>query len=61
MSPHSDLLATLDEYADAYCAKDLDRMMPLFDSGDDISIIGTGADELCSGQDQVRELFRGWS
>ncbi len=57
MSRHSELLATLDEYADAYCAKDLDRLMAVFDTGDDISVIGTGADELCSGQDQVRDLF----
>ncbi len=46
MSPHGELLVTLDEYADAYCAKNLDRLMALFDTGDDISIIGTGADEL---------------
>ncbi len=57
MPIQSDLLATLDEYADAYCAKDVDRLMDVFDGGDDISVIGTGADELCSGQSAVRELF----
>ena len=50
MSPHSDLLATLREYADAYCATDLDRMMALFANGDEGSVIGSGDDELCSGQ-----------
>jgi hypothetical protein len=29
-----------------------------FDTGDDISIIGTGEDELCSGQGQVRDLLQ---
>lgn len=51
------ILATLDEYAAAYCAKDIDRMMNLFDPGDEISVIGTGADELCSGRSAVRQLF----
>jgi uncharacterized protein (TIGR02246 family) len=53
----AEILATLEEYASAYCAKDLNRLMTLFDEGDDISIIGTGADELCSGRAAIRELF----
>ena len=52
-----DILATLDDYADAYCAKDIEAMMSVFDDSDDISVIGTGADELCSGRSEVRELF----
>ena len=32
--------------------------MALFEAGDGISIIGTGADELCSGHEQIRDLFR---
>ncbi len=51
------VLATLDEYADAYCSKDTDRLMAIFDPGDDITVIGTGNDELCTGQQQVRDLF----
>jgi len=51
------VLATLEEYAQAYCAKDIDSLMSVFDDSDDISVIGTGADELCSGQAAVRELF----
>lgn len=54
MTPERDLLATLDEYADAYCAKDIDRLMRLFDEGDDVSVIGTGEDELCSGRAEIR-------
>ena len=51
------ILATLDEYARTYCAKDIDGLMAVFDDGDDVSVIGTGADELCMGRGQVRELF----
>ena len=40
MTTEDDILATLEEYADAYCAKDIDRLMALFDAGDDISVIG---------------------
>ncbi len=57
MDQESALLATLDSYADAYCAKNIDELMSLFDDGDDISVIGTGEDELCSGRDQIRSLF----
>lgn len=57
MTQETEILATLEEYATAYCAKDLDRLMALFDTGDDISVIGTGADELCYGQVQIRALF----
>ena len=48
---------TLEEYASAYCAKDADRLMALFDEGDDISLIGTGADELCAGHAAIKEVF----
>ena len=51
------VFATLDEYADAYCKKDLDRLMSIFVDGDDISLIGTGGDELCSGRDAVSAVF----
>ena len=51
------IMATLDAYASAYCAKDIDALMAVFDDRNDISAIGTGADELCAGHAQVRELF----
>ena len=57
MTDEEAVVATLEEYAQAYCAKDVDRIMHLFADGDDISLIGTGADELCSGRDQVRRIF----
>jgi len=49
--------STLDDYARAYCAKDIDAMMAVFDDSDNISAIGTGAEELCVGRTQVKELF----
>lgn len=58
MTVENDLLATLDSYADRYCAKDIDGLMALFDAGDDISVIGTGEDELCAGREQIRDLFQ---
>ncbi|NDW52645.1 nuclear transport factor 2 family protein [Aliiroseovarius sp. PrR006] len=51
------VLATLEEYADAYCAKDLQRLMAVFVDGESISLIGTGADELCSGRKAVASVF----
>lgn len=51
------VLATLDDYADAYCARDIEAMMSVFDDGDDISVIGTGTEELCSGRSEVKDLF----
>jgi len=57
MSEEEAVLATLEEYAEAYCAKDVGRLMALFDDRDDISLIGTGADELCSGRAQVAAVF----
>lgn len=50
-------MATLDEYAAAYCAKDVERLMAIFVPGDAISLIGTGADELCSGRASVASVF----
>lgn len=57
MSEEAEILATLEVYATAYCAKDLDRLMDLFVDGDDISLIGTGGDELCSGRTAVASVF----
>jgi ketosteroid isomerase-like protein len=51
------VLATLDEYAEAYCAKDLDRLMAIFVDGEHVSLIGTGSDELCSGRQAVASIF----
>ncbi len=49
--------ATLKAYADAYCAKDIDALMGVFEDSDNISVIGTGEDELCVGRTAVKELF----
>lgn len=49
--------ATLEDYADAYCAKDLDRLMAVFLDSEEISMIGTGRDELCSGTNEVAGVF----
>ncbi len=57
MTEEEAVLATLEEYAEAYCAKDIDRLMALFDDSDDISLIGTGADELCAGQADIKAVF----
>ena len=57
MSDRDDVLATLDEYADAYCAKDISRLMEIFVDGDGVSLIGTGADELCAGRNEVASVF----
>lgn len=54
---HENILATLDEYADAYCAKDLDRLMAVFLEGEEISLIGTGRDELCSDRRSIASVF----
>lgn len=58
MSDAADIMDTLDAYADAYCAKDLDRLMAVFAEEDAVSLIGTGADELCSGRAAIAEVFR---
>ncbi len=57
MTEEEAVLATLEEYAEAYCSKDIDRLMALFDDGDDISLIGTGADELCAGRADIKAVF----
>lgn len=49
--------STLEDYATAYCSKDINAMMNVFDNSDNISVIGTGADELCVGQNEIRDLF----
>ena len=51
------IMATLEDYAAAYCAKDIDALMKVFVDGDGISLIGTGGDELCGGRVAVREVF----
>jgi len=58
MSTRDTIISTLDAYAKAYCAKDIDALMSVFDDSDNISVIGTGADELCVGQEEVRALFK---
>jgi len=57
MNDETAIVATLEEYANAYCAKDLQRLMAIFVDGEAISLIGTGADELCSGRKAVASVF----
>jgi len=52
-----EIKSTLEDYAEAYCAKDIDSLMRVFDDSDNISVIGTGVDELCVGRSAVKELF----
>ena len=51
------IISTLNDYANAYCAKDIDAIMKVFDSGDNISVIGTGEDETCVGHTEIKALF----
>src|SRR5262249_18747196 len=57
MTDEEAVLATLEDYADAYCAKDIMRLMMVFDDGDDISLIGTGADEFCERRSEIEAVF----
>ena len=57
MGDRDEVLATLEDYAEAYCSKDLAKLMTVFVDGERISLIGTGADELCSGRDAVAAVF----
>ena len=57
MTEEEAVLGMLEEYAEAYCSKDIDRLMVLFDDGDDISLIGTGSDELCAGRSDIKAVF----
>lgn len=57
MKEVGNIMATLDDYANAYCAKDIDALMSVFDGGESISLIGTGADELCSGREALGAVF----
>ncbi|MGF1755776.1 nuclear transport factor 2 family protein [Vibrio makurazakiensis] len=57
MQELDEIVATLEDYAKAYCAKDIDALMLVFDSNENISVIGTGEDELCSGIQSVKKLF----
>ena len=57
MNEENAVMATLEDYASAYCAKDIDALMNVFNQGEDISLIGTGADELCSGREAVKAVL----
>ncbi len=54
--------STLDKVAEAFEERDLDKMMPLFSTDDDIVVLGTGADEKKIGRSEVKALFkRDWA
>jgi ketosteroid isomerase-like protein len=54
---HQAIKATLEDYANAYCAKDIEALMRVFDDTDDICVIGTGNEEICEGRASVKALF----
>jgi uncharacterized protein (TIGR02246 family) len=51
------VMSTLEDYSAAYRAKDIDALMNVFDDGENISLIGTGGDELCGGRESVKDVF----
>ena len=57
MNEQEAIMETLEDYSTAYCAKDIDALMSVFDDGENISLIGTGGDELCGGREAVKEVF----
>lgn len=57
MNQEQEIIATLEEYALAYCNKDIEALMAIFATSEAITVIGTGEDELCKGQAAVRTLF----
>ncbi|MCP3687471.1 MAG: nuclear transport factor 2 family protein [Gammaproteobacteria bacterium] len=57
MDEEQSIMATLEDYATAYCAKDIDALMNVFVDGESISLIGTGGDELCGDREAVKNVF----
>lgn len=58
----SKVLSILDMVAEAFEERDLDKMMSLFSTDDDIVVIGTGADEKKIGRSEIKSLFkRDWA
>ncbi len=57
MTDQEKILATFEDYASTYCAKDIDGLMAVFDDGSNISMIGTGADELCETREAIADVF----
>jgi ketosteroid isomerase-like protein len=55
--PDKEIKSTLEDYANAYCSKDIGKLMSVFEDSDNISVIGTGSDELCVGRKEVKVLF----
>jgi len=56
------VISTLDKIAEAFEERDLDKMMSLFSTDEDMVVIGTGADEKRVGKSEARSLFkRDWS
>lgn len=52
----------IDEVAEAFESRDIDKMMSLFSDDDDLVVIGTGADERKVGKAEARSLFkRDWA
>ncbi len=45
MNQEEYIMAALEDYAAAYCSKDIDALTHVFQDSDDISVIGTGEGE----------------
>ncbi len=58
----SGVQSTLDKIAEAFEERDLDKMMSLFSTDEDLVVMGTGADEKKVGKSEVKSLFkRDWA
>jgi len=57
MNDEESVKSTLDDYSAAWCATNIGGRMHVFKDSDAISLIGTGADELCAGREAVKEVF----
>ncbi len=57
MTEKDNILATFEDYAATYCAKDLDGLMAVFDDDSNISMIGTGTDEICETPQEIAAVF----
>jgi ketosteroid isomerase-like protein len=56
------VLNVIDQVAEAFEERDIEKMMSLFSDGDDLVVIGTGADERKVGKSEARSLFkRDWA
>jgi uncharacterized protein (TIGR02246 family) len=57
-----EILEAIDEAAQAFRERDIDRFMDIYAPDPDVIIIGTGKDEKCVGREEIkRTIERAWS